>query len=86
MEKKTKACDIIDEITAYMENIENPMAIDNLDGTSDIVSDGITQLENIPNDSLEQYLEYSDYGNDRKHDQMRYNRRMTTRDNKLIIE
>jgi len=76
---------ITDEILAFMEIMENPVAVENGDGTCDIESDS-GDVENIDEDSLEDYLQHSRYGDNIQHGVLRHKRKFEVKDGVLYVQ
>ena len=72
------------ELTAFMEKMDNPVAIDNGDGTSDIQEESGESVEGVSNETLEEFLTHSYYGEKIAHDTMRYKRKFEVDDNNIL--
>ena len=76
---------IAKELTAFMQEMENPVAVDNGDGTSSIDSDSSSSVDNLPTESIEDFISQSYYGDKIEHGVMRHKRKFEVKDNILHI-
>lgn len=77
---------IAEELKAFLEVMENPVAVDNQDGTSEIKSDSSScDVDNIPNATLENYLDMSRYGENSQHEVIRHKRKFDVRNGILYV-
>jgi len=74
------------ELKAFIEDMENPVAVDNGDGTSKIKSgDDSVDVDGVSNESLDDFMAQSHYGDRVEHGRLRHNRQFEVRDNTLYI-
>jgi hypothetical protein len=76
----------IEELEAAMEVMDSPVVFDNMDGTSSIEDSDGSSVDNLNNESLEQFLSYARYGNEVKFGAYRHNRDFVVKDGKLFVQ
>jgi len=76
---------IAEELKAFMEVMENPMATSNCDGTSEVKSADGTAVDNIPNETLETYFDISHYGENSQHEVIRHKRKFDVKNGILYV-
>lgn len=75
----------LDEIQSALDILDEPVAFDNGDGTSSIEDSTGAAVDNIDNESLDQFLDYARYGTEIQHGSYRNNTDFQVRDGKLFL-